>query len=75
MSFEQACGAGEAFVGRKKSLGRNGRRRAGSGAAVCGFVLCVGGGGIDALVVAGRRDECGEQVEKTEFIHNILQNS
>lgn len=54
VAFEQAGGAGEAFVGRKKSVCGGGGGGVGSGAAVCGLILSIGGrGGVIVFVVGG----------------------
>ena len=54
MTFEQVGGAGEAFVGRKKSAGGDGGGGGGIGAAGCGLILWIGGRSrVNVFVVGG----------------------
>lgn len=54
MTFEQVGGAGEPFVGRKKSAGRDGGGGGGIGAAGCGLILWIGGRSrVNVFVVGG----------------------
>ena len=54
MTFEQVGGAGEPFVGRKKSAGRDGGGGGGICAAGCGLILWIGGRSrVNVFVVGG----------------------
>ena len=54
MTFEQVGGAGESFVGRKKSAGGDGGGGGGIGAAGCGLILWIGGRSrVNVFVVGG----------------------